>query len=47
MSDYSYIHARQVLDSRGTPTVEVDVILRDGAHGRAAVPSGVPVPDVI
>jgi enolase len=40
MSDYSYIHARQILDSRGTPTVEVDVCLTDGALGRAAVPSG-------
>jgi enolase len=34
------IHARQVLDSRGTPTVEVDVLLRGGAQGRAIVPSG-------
>jgi len=34
------IHAREILDSRGTPTVEVDVILESGAHGRAAVPSG-------
>jgi len=34
------IHARQILDSRGNPTVEVDVILKDGALGRAAVPSG-------
>ena len=34
------IHARQVLDSRGNPTVEVDVFLADGARGRAAVPSG-------
>jgi enolase len=34
------IHARQILDSRGNPTVEVDVGLRSGAHGRAAVPSG-------
>ena len=40
MSDYSYIHARQILDSRGTPTVEVDVCLSDGSLGRAAVPSG-------
>jgi len=40
MSDYQYIHARQILDSRGTPTVEVDVILSDGTLGRAAVPSG-------
>lgn len=34
------IHARQILDSRGNPTVEVDVELMGGAHGRAAVPSG-------
>lgn len=34
------IHARQILDSRGNPTVEVDVITDDGAFGRAAVPSG-------
>ena len=40
MSDYSYIHARQILDSRGTPTVEVDVCLSDGSLGRTAVPSG-------
>ena len=40
MSAYSYIHARQILDSRGTPTIEVDVCLTDGTLGRAAVPSG-------
>jgi enolase len=34
------VHARQILDSRGNPTVEVDVTLADGAFGRAAVPSG-------
>jgi enolase len=34
------IHAREILDSRGNPTVEVDVTLRGGAQGRAAVPSG-------
>jgi enolase len=34
------IHARQILDSRGNPTVEVDVLLEDGSFGRAAVPSG-------
>src|SRR6266702_1488749 len=34
------VHARQVLDSRGNPTVEVDVRLESGALGRAAVPSG-------
>src|SRR5437868_12515302 len=35
-----YIQGRQILDSRGNPTVEVDVILEDGIIGRAAVPSG-------
>jgi enolase len=35
-----YIHGRQILDSRGNPTIEVDVILEDGTLGRAAVPSG-------
>ncbi len=34
------IHARQIFDSRGNPTVECEVLLSDGAHGRAAVPSG-------
>ena len=34
------VHARQILDSRGNPTVEVDVELEDGTIGRAAVPSG-------
>ncbi|MBY8827664.1 phosphopyruvate hydratase [Hephaestia mangrovi] len=34
------IHARQILDSRGNPTVEVDMLLEDGSFGRAAVPSG-------
>src|SRR5947208_9978444 len=34
------IHAREILDSRGNPTLEVDVILADGATGGAAVPSG-------
>src|SRR6476619_6273366 len=34
------IHAREILDSRGNPTLEVDVALADGASGRAAVPSG-------
>ena len=34
------ITAREILDSRGNPTVEVDVILEDGSFGRAAVPSG-------
>lgn len=40
MSFISTIHARQILDSRGNPTVEVDVYLTSGAMGRAAVPSG-------
>lgn len=35
-----YVHGRQVLDSRGNPTVEVEVLLEDGTFGRAAVPSG-------
>ncbi len=34
------VHAREILDSRGNPTVEVDVTLDDGSFGRAAVPSG-------
>src|SRR5262245_45792988 len=34
------INAREILDSRGNPTVEVDVVLESGARGRAAVPSG-------
>ncbi len=34
------VHARQILDSRGNPTVEVDILLEDGSFGRAAVPSG-------
>lgn len=40
MSYISQIHARQILDSRGNPTVEVDVITQNGVLGRAAVPSG-------
>jgi enolase len=40
MSEIERVHARQILDSRGNPTVEVDVELRSGARGRAAVPSG-------
>jgi enolase len=40
MSQIDRVHARQILDSRGNPTVEVDVVLRSGASGRAAVPSG-------
>src|SRR5580692_10548859 len=40
MSHIERIHARQILDSRGNPTVEVEIQLLSGAHGRAAVPSG-------
>jgi enolase len=40
MSKISSIHAREILDSRGNPTVEVEIKLDDGAFGRAAVPSG-------
>ena len=40
MSEIIYINAREILDSRGNPTVEVDVNLASGAFGRAAVPSG-------
>ncbi|MBY6114624.1 phosphopyruvate hydratase [Mameliella alba] len=40
MSTIIDIHAREILDSRGNPTVEVDVTLEDGSMGRAAVPSG-------
>ncbi len=40
MSEIERVHARQILDSRGNPTVEVEVGLRSGAHGHAAVPSG-------
>ena len=40
MSIITFIHARQILDSRGNPTVEVDVITESGVLGRAAVPSG-------
>lgn len=40
MSKIEQVHARQILDSRGNPTVEVEVALRSGASGRAAVPSG-------
>ena len=36
-----FIHARQILDSRGNPTVEADVVLENGHAGRAAVPSAV------
>ena len=40
MSIIEFIEAREILDSRGNPTIEVDVILEDGSMGRAAVPSG-------
>jgi enolase len=40
VSQIETVHARQILDSRGNPTVEAEVTLRSGAHGRAAVPSG-------
>ncbi|OIQ27198.1 MAG: phosphopyruvate hydratase [Alphaproteobacteria bacterium MedPE-SWcel] len=40
MSTIIDIHAREILDSRGNPTVEVDIVLEDGTMGRAAVPSG-------
>ncbi|MGA8364545.1 MAG: phosphopyruvate hydratase [Solirubrobacteraceae bacterium] len=40
MGEIERVHARQILDSRGNPTVEVEVGLRSGAHGHAAVPSG-------
>ncbi|HEY7952605.1 MAG TPA: phosphopyruvate hydratase [Solirubrobacteraceae bacterium] len=40
MSEIEQVHARQILDSRGNPTVEVEIGLRGGASGRAAVPSG-------
>ncbi|WIM93411.1 phosphopyruvate hydratase [Actinoplanes oblitus] len=40
MNAISSVHAREIIDSRGNPTVEVDVVLADGTRGRAAVPSG-------
>ena len=40
MSTIEYIEGREILDSRGNPTVEVEVLLADGSMGRAAVPSG-------
>lgn len=40
MSEITTVHAREILDSRGNPTLEVDVILANGAMGRAMVPSG-------
>jgi enolase len=40
MSLIETVHAREILDSRGNPTVEAEVVLEDGTQGRAAVPSG-------
>src|SRR5712691_6744631 len=40
MSSVRFVHARQILDSRGNPTLEADIRLESGAFGRAAVPSG-------
>ena len=40
MSIIEYVEAKEILDSRGNPTVEVEVYLEDGSNGRAAVPSG-------
>ena len=40
MSFITDVYAREILDSRGNPTLEVDVYLEDGSFGRAAVPSG-------
>ena len=40
MSIIEHIHGREIIDSRGNPTVEVEVVLTTGAAGRAAVPSG-------
>src|ERR1700735_1802556 len=40
MSQIDHVHARQILDSRGNPTVEVELSVKSGAWGRAAVPSG-------
>ena len=40
MGKIKNIHSRQIIDSRGNPTVEADVTLTDGSFGRAAVPSG-------
>ena len=40
MTAIVHLHARQILDSRGNPTVEVEASLEDGGFGRAAVPSG-------
>ena len=43
MASIEAVHARQILDSRGNPTVEVEVVLDDGSVGRAGVPSGHPL----
>src|SRR5262249_793459 len=40
MSFIEHVHAREILDRRGNPTLEVEVLLEDGARGQAAVPSG-------
>jgi enolase len=40
MTEITNIHAREILDSRGNPTIEVVVVLEGGSSGRAAVPSG-------
>ena len=40
MAIIDLVHAREILDSRGNPTVEVEVVLDDGSSARAAVPSG-------
>ena len=40
MATIDYIEAREILDSRGNPTIEVQVVLDDGSQGRAGVPSG-------
>ena len=40
MPKITQVKAREILDSRGNPTVEVDIILQDGTLGRAAIPSG-------
>ncbi|MFP3648600.1 hypothetical protein SB822_58170, partial [Paraburkholderia sp. SIMBA_054] len=40
MTQIAKIHAREILDSRGNPTLEAEVTLEDGSFGRAAVPSG-------
>ncbi|HET7724654.1 MAG TPA: phosphopyruvate hydratase, partial [Propionibacteriaceae bacterium] len=40
MANIDFIEAREILDSRGNPTIEVSVLLEDGSQGRAGVPSG-------